>query len=156
MVHAGLAVAASPKRALARVYGLLPPALEDTCLSCVLWMPAHKSAAHVGKLRLCNGDLHLFTENDVKANDIADGLAKQTVEVEQWKKDDDHAFHMLKWIGKAVNLACNTEVCPFKDNEASSFKANEAKANKSKLEEDKRKEEERRRAKKETRRRRRA
>ena len=78
MVHAGLAVASSPKRALARVYGLLLPALEDTCLSFVLWMPAHKSAAHVGKLKLSNGDL--LTENDVKANDIADRLAKQAVE----------------------------------------------------------------------------
>ena len=114
MVHVGLGVASSPKRALARVYGLLLPALEDTCLSCVLWMPAHKSAAHVGKLRLSNGDL--LTKNVVKANDIADGLAKQAVEehrvpkheVEHWKKDEDNAFHILKWIGKAVNLVCNT------------------------------------------------
>ena len=43
-----------------------------------------------------------------------------------------------------VNLACNTEVYPFKDNEASRLKANEAKANKSKLKEDKTKEEEQR------------
>ena len=92
MFHVGLAVAASPKRALARVYGLFLPALEDTCLSCVLSMPAHKSAAHVGTLMLSNGDL--LTKNDVKAIDIADGLAKQAVEehrvskheVEQWKR----------------------------------------------------------------------
>ena len=92
MIHVGLAVAASPKRAFARVYGLLLPALKDTCLSCVMWMPAHKSAAHVGKLRLSNGEL--LTKDDVKANDIADGLAKQAVEehrvskyeVEKWKK----------------------------------------------------------------------
>ena len=106
MVHAGLAVASSPKRALARVYGLFLPALEDTCLSFVLWMPAHKSAAHVGKLKLSNGDL--LTENDVKANDIADRLAKQAAEehrgskheVEQWKKDEDDVFHRLKWTGR--------------------------------------------------------
>ena len=78
MIHVGLAVAASPKRALSRVYGLLLPALEDICLSCVLWMPAHKSAAHVGKLNLSNGGL--LTKGDVKANDMADGLAKQAVE----------------------------------------------------------------------------
>ena len=64
MIHAGLVVATSAKRALARIYGLLLPALEDTNLSCVLWMPAHKSAAHVGKLRLSNGDL--LTIEDVK------------------------------------------------------------------------------------------
>ena len=64
-------------------------------------------------------------------------------EVEQWKKDEDDAFHMLNWIGKSVNLACNTEAYPFKDNEASRFKANEAKANKAMLKEEKRKEEER-------------
>ena len=65
MVHAGLAVASSPERALARVYGLLLPALEDTCRSCVLWIPAHKSKAHVGRLILSNGDL--LTKKDVKA-----------------------------------------------------------------------------------------
>ena len=91
MMHAGLEVAASPKRALARVYNLLLPAMEDICLSCVLWMPAHKSKAHVGKLRLSNGEL--LTDKDVRANDMADGFAKQAVEehrvprieVEQWK-----------------------------------------------------------------------
>ena len=57
VVHAGLAVASSPKRALARVYGLLLPTFEDTCLRCVLWMLAHKSEAHVGRLKLSNGDL---------------------------------------------------------------------------------------------------
>ena len=75
MVHAGLEVATSHKRALARVYGLLLPALEDTCLSCILWMPAHKSAAHVGGLRLSNGEI--LTKGDVKANGMADGFAKK-------------------------------------------------------------------------------
>ena len=36
MVHVGLEVATSHKRALARAYGLLLLALEDTCLSCTL------------------------------------------------------------------------------------------------------------------------
>ena len=60
---------------------------------------------------------------------MADGFAKQAVEqhrvprveVEQWKKSEDDAFHMLKWMGKSVNLACNTETYPFKDSEASRF-----------------------------------
>lgn len=77
LIHAGLAVAASPKRALARVYGLLLPALDDTCLSCVLWVPAHKSAAHAGKLRRSNGEL--LTKDDARANDMADGLAQKAL-----------------------------------------------------------------------------
>ena len=64
------------------------------------------------------------------------------------KKDEGDALRLLKWIGKAVNLACNTGVYPFKDNEASRLKANEAKANKLKLKQEKKKEEERRERKK--------
>ena len=94
-------VATSHKRALARVYGLLLPALEDTCLSCILWMPAHKSAAHVGKLRLSNGEF--LTKDDIKANNMADGFAKKAVEqhrgpkaeVEQWKQSENDALHVL-------------------------------------------------------------
>ena len=43
-------------------------------------------------------------------------------------KDENDATRLLKWIGKAVNLACNVEAYPFKDNEASRVKANEANA----------------------------
>ena len=57
------------------------------------------------------------------------------------KKDEEEALHRLKWIGKVVHMACNTETYPFKDNEASRFKANEANAKKPKLKEDKKKEE---------------
>ena len=78
MIHAGLAVATSAKRVLARVYGMLLPALDDVGLDRILWMPAHKSAAHVGKLRLSNGDL--LTKADVKGNDGADSGAKEGVE----------------------------------------------------------------------------
>ena len=100
----------------------------------------------MGKLRLSNGEL--LTDKDVKANDMADGFAKKAVEehrvprveVENWVKLESDAMHILKWTGKAVNLACNTETYPFKDIEAARWKANEAKANKAKLKEDKRKE----------------
>lgn len=143
MVHAGIVVATSAKRVLARVYGLPLPALEDLCLSCVLWMPAHKSAAHVGKLRLSNGDL--LTKNEVFANDMADGFAKEAVEehrvakneVGKWKRDDEEAWRRARWTGKAANLACNTETYSFKDNEASRVKASEAKAKKHKLKQEK-------------------
>lgn len=78
MIHAGLAVATSAERVLDRVYGMLLAALEDVGLERILWMPAHKSAAQVGKLRLSNGDL--LTNEDVKGNDGADGGAKERVE----------------------------------------------------------------------------
>ena len=104
-------------------------------------MFAHKSKAHVGKLRLSNGEL--LTDRHVEANGKVDGFAKRAVEqhgvprieVEQWKKYEEEAMHILKWIGKAVNLSCNIETYPFKDNEASRLKANEAKANKAKIKE---------------------
>ena len=64
MIHAGLAVATSAKRVLARVYVMLLTAPEDVGLERLLWMLVHKSAAHVGKLRLSNGDL--LTKEDVE------------------------------------------------------------------------------------------
>ena len=51
--------------------------------------------------------------------------------------DEEDALHLLKWIGKVVSLACNTRVYPFKDNETSRIKANEAEANKHKLKQEK-------------------
>ena len=58
-------------------------------------MPAHKSAAHVGKLMLITGEL--LSQHDVDANDMADGFAKKAVEehrvstyeVERWKSDEE-------------------------------------------------------------------
>lgn len=111
MIHAGIIVATSAKRALARVYELLLPALEDICLSCILWMPAHKSAAHVGKFRLSNGEF--LCKRNVGANDMADGFAMKAVEehriptydVEKWRKDGEEAWGLARWAVRAVNLA---------------------------------------------------
>ena len=96
-------------------------------------MPAHKSAAHVGKLRLSNGEL--LTQMDVDANDKADKLAKQAVEehrvsaieVKNLKDAENDAWHKAKWIGRVTSLACNIEAFPFKDNEASRWKVDKAK-----------------------------
>lgn len=44
-------------------------------------------------------------------------------------------MHVLRWTGKSVNLACNTETYPFKYNEAARWKAKEAKVNKAKIKE---------------------
>lgn len=91
MIHFVIVVDTSAKRALARAYVFLLSALEDVCFSCILWMLAHESAAHVGKLRISNGEL--LTQRDVGANDMADGFAKKAVSehrvsargVETWK-----------------------------------------------------------------------
>ena len=53
------------------------------------------------------------------------------------EKDEEEAWRLARWTGRAVNLACNTETFPFKDNEASRIKANDAKANRNKLKEEK-------------------
>ena len=70
MINAGMAVATSAKRVLARVYEMLLTALENVGLERILWMPAHKAAAHVGKLRLSNCEV--LTKEDVFGNDEAD------------------------------------------------------------------------------------
>ena len=44
---------------------------------------------------------------------------------------------MAKWTGRAVNLVCNIETSPSKGNEASRMKANDAKANRNKLKQQK-------------------
>lgn len=77
VIHGGIVVATSAKRALVRVYWLLLPALEDIYLSCILWMLAHKSAALVGKLMLSKWEL--LTQQDVDAHDM-NGFAKRAVE----------------------------------------------------------------------------
>ena len=53
-------------------------------------------------------------------------------EVEKWESDEEEAWRLAKWTGRAVNLAWNVETFPPKDHEASRLKANEAKRNRSK------------------------
>ena len=78
MVKAGLQSATFGRRVLARVYAILIPALEDTDPESLMWMPAHKGAAHVGYAQLSNGEY--LTETDVMANDLPDKHAKLSVE----------------------------------------------------------------------------
>ena len=63
------------QKGVARVYGMLLTALEDVSLGRRLWTPAHKSAAHVGKVQLSNDEV--LTEEDVSGNDEADEGAKE-------------------------------------------------------------------------------
>ena len=78
-------------------------------------MPALRSVAHVGKFMLSNGEL--LAQQDVDAIDMAHRFAKRAVEehrvsayeVERWKSEEKEAWHLAKWIGRAVSLACNVE-----------------------------------------------
>ena len=81
MLHTRMTEATSAKRVLARVYGMLLTALEGVSLDRILWMPAHNSAAHVGKLQLSNGEV--LTKEDVFGNDEADKGASEGVEEHQ-------------------------------------------------------------------------
>ena len=132
MMHAGMAAATSAKRVLARVYGLLLMPVEDVGVDRLLWMPAHTSAAQVGKLRLSNGEL--LTKEDVYANDLSDKGATLAVEehrvaaseVKAWYDLEGETKERAKWIGKVTSLACNLPEFPFKDNEAARWKVDAA------------------------------
>ena len=136
MVKAGLASATAASRVLARVYALLIPALEDTDHSRLLWMPAHKSAAHVGVAQLSDGTF--LTADDVFANDAADTHAKAAVEkhrvtradVACWKDATARANMRAMWLARATVLANNIPEYPFSDSEAARWRADEAKRNK--------------------------
>lgn len=133
MIKAGLASATSAKRVLARVYALLILALEDTDRSTILWMPAHNTAVHVGKVALRDGSM--LTADDLFANDAADGYPKEAVEehkvpkgdVKAWKEDCAIAKARAKWLVRVATLACNVPHFPFSDSEATRWRSDEAK-----------------------------
>ena len=78
-MHKGSSVATDPKDPLARVYALLHVAIEDTNPDCFGWTPAHLGGYDVGRAR--KGDGAVVTAVDKQANDLADGLAKEEVEL---------------------------------------------------------------------------
>ena len=53
------------------------------------------------------------------------------------EKDEEGAWRLARLFGWVVNLACNIETSPFEDMEASRIKANEAKANRNNLKQEK-------------------
>ena len=115
---------------------MLLTALEYVGLERILWMPAHKSAAHVGKLRLSNGDL--LTKEDGKGSDEAGSGANEGVRehrvppavIQEWYEMKKEGKNSATWIGKAASLANNPPAFPFKDNEAARWKADRSKKEK--------------------------
>ena len=118
MAKAGLVSATSGRRVLARVYAMLVPALDDTDLDKLLWMPAHKGAAQVGYLQLSNGDY--LTEDDVMANGLADKHAKEAVEEHRVTRADVTAMaestlrakDRAMWLARVTVLANNSPNLP--------------------------------------------
>ena len=109
----GRAWATSAARPLARVFGLLFSAVDDTPLESFVRMPAHCSMDEVGRAALGNGSL--LTEIDRHANDLADESAKAAVEAhrvpeairERVKDAAAEVRAAAMWLGRVTHLANN-------------------------------------------------
>ena len=129
MIHGGVMAATTADRPLARVNAMVMNVLEDTSAEKVVWMPAHKSKQAAGQFRCSNGDL--ITEFDIKGNAEADRLAKLAVmqhrvdssEVKLWERLCKETLATAKWIARATWAANNCEEAPYRDSEASQWRA---------------------------------
>ena len=130
-VDKGAAVALDPRNPLARVHGMIHTALEGVNTEVVGWMPAHLTKADLGHGMAKKSNGEAVTEQDQWGNDVADKLAKLGAEhhrvppeeVRIWKKAQRVAKDRAKWIGQATYAANNSDSFPFRDNEASRWKA---------------------------------
>ena len=103
--------------------------LEEVPTDKVVWMPAYKSKQSAGKARCGNGEL--LTANDIAGNAEADRLAKlaveqhrvDAVEVELWPRLCKQTTATAMWIARATWAASNCEEAPFRDTEASQWRA---------------------------------
>jgi len=128
-VKDGIVIATAANKVNARVHGLILRALDDTPASKVIWLPAHKGQAQVGKMRC--GDGTFLTKTDLFGNDAADKLAKRAVQghrvskadVEGWDKTCSDVKAIAMSVARATHLANNCEVYPYKYSEASRAKA---------------------------------
>ena len=69
-------MAKDPRNALARVHGMLHTALEGVEEKTVGWMPAHLTRADLALGTATKSDGSLVSARDIRANDVADRLAK--------------------------------------------------------------------------------
>ena len=110
---------------------MLLTALEGVEQDTVGWMPAHLTSNDLALGTATKSDGTLVTARDVLANDVADRLAKlgaefhrvSQMEVGRWKKAFAAAKARSKWIGMATHAAKNCVHFPFRDAEASRWKA---------------------------------
>ena len=94
-------------------------------------MPAHLTEKDLALGTATKSDGSLVTARDLWANDVADKLAKLMVEyhrvpaeeVRRWKAAHRTTKARAKWIGMATHVANNVPEFPFRDSEASRWKA---------------------------------
>ena len=131
LAEKGPLVAMDPRNALARIHGMLHTALEGIERKLVGWMPAHLTKTDLALGTATKSDGSLVSAMDLMAKNVADRLAKLGVEhhrvpqeeVRRWKKAVEAAKARAKWIGMATHAASNFPQFPFRDSEASRWKA---------------------------------
>ncbi len=124
-IERGRAWATSAARPLARVFGLLFSAIDDTPREAFAWMPAHCSMDEVGRATLSDGSF--LTETDRWANDMADGYAKAAVEVhrvpvdvrQRVRQTGQRVRAIALWLGRVTHLAGNQPGPQRRDSQAS-------------------------------------
>ena len=109
---AGRERAVGAGRLTARAWAAIFAATDGLPPADAAWMPAHTSAAHVGRRRLSNGDL--LTARDRRGNEEADRLAKAAVAlhrvpagVRRAVSDQEEAVAAMAWWVARVTLAAN-------------------------------------------------
>ena len=122
-------MAANPKNILARIHGVLHLAFEDTDPNRIQWMPAHLTHKELGHALRSDGQL--VTSIDLQGNDMADTLAKLGAELHRvtpsdvkiWRQAYEEIYRRARWIGIATQVANEHPEFPYKDSEASRWKA---------------------------------
>lgn len=130
-IDKGPHVAKDPRNALARIHGMLHAALEGCDGKVVGWMPSHLTKVDLSLGTATKSDGSLVSAADIMANDVADKLATLGVEyhrvpqeeVRRWKLALNAAKARAKWIGMATHASNNHPLFPFRDSEASRWKA---------------------------------
>ena len=133
-VRKGPEVALDPKNVLARVHGMILTALEDAPANLVGWMPSHLAIKDLDLRMAMKCDWTLVGRVDLEGNKLADELAKRGVEyhrvtpsdVKVWRGQFERAKARAVWIGVATAEANDFASFPFKDSEASRWKADAA------------------------------
>ena len=112
---AGRAQATSASNEHARLWDMIFTACDDGDLPQLVWMPAHTSAADIGRARLSNGEP--LTVRDRAGNDAADILAKRGAEThrvpkevrKQWKQRDLLATWAARTLAIVTHIANNAQ-----------------------------------------------
>ena len=127
-------MALGPNNVLARIHGLILIALEDSQAKVVGWMPSHLTISDLEFQLAKESDGALVDERDLEANKLSDELANRGVEfhsvarsdVKIWVEQMERVKARAIWIGTASVEANDFASFPFKDSEASRWKADAA------------------------------